>query len=92
MKSAAPTNAERLRISDHGATPAPVHPYPYRLSTREIEVLQLVAAGHSNKEIGQQLKLFALTVRSHLSRIGRKMDTGDQAQMVALAMRAGIIH
>ncbi len=92
MKSAAPTNVERPRISDHGAIPAPVHPYPYRLSTREIEVLQLVAAGHSNKEIGQELELSALTVRSHLSRIGRKMDTGDRAQMVALAMRAGIIH
>jgi len=31
-------------------------------------------------------------VKSHLSRIGRKVATGDRAQMVALAMRAGVIH
>ncbi len=62
------------------------------LSAREIEVLQLVADGQSNKEIGEALKLSALTVKSHLSRIGRKVATGDRAQMVALAMRAGVIR
>jgi DNA-binding NarL/FixJ family response regulator len=62
------------------------------LSAREIEVLQLVADGQSNKEIGEALRLSALTVKSHLSRIGRKVTTGDRAQMVALAMRAGVIH
>ena len=65
---------------------------PYRLSAREIEVLQLVAAGHSNKEIGETLNLSALTIRSHLTRTGRKIGTGDRAQMVAHAMRARIIH
>jgi DNA-binding NarL/FixJ family response regulator len=65
---------------------------PYRLSAREIEVLQLVAAGHSNKEIGETLNLSALTIRSHLTRTGRKLGTGDRAQMVAHAMRARIIH
>lgn len=62
------------------------------LSAREIEVLQLVADGQSNKEIGEVLNLSALTVKSHLSRIGRKVATGDRAQMVALALRAGVIH
>ena len=38
------------------------------------------------------LSLSALTVKSHLSRIGRKLGTGDRAQMVALAMRAGVIR
>lgn len=65
---------------------------PRELSAREIEVLQLVADGQSNKEIGEALKLSALTVKSHLSRIGRKVATGDRAQMVALAMRAGVIR
>ena len=59
---------------------------------REVEVLQLVADGRSNKEIGEALNLSALTVKSHLSRIGRKLGTGDRAQMVALAMRAGVIR
>jgi DNA-binding NarL/FixJ family response regulator len=65
---------------------------PRELSAREVEVLQLVADGRSNKEIGDALSLSALTVKSHLSRIGRKLGTGDRAQMVALAMRAGVIR
>ena len=62
------------------------------LSGREIEVLRLVADGQSNKEIGDQLGLSALTVKSHLARIARKLGTGDRAEMVALAMRAGVIR
>jgi DNA-binding NarL/FixJ family response regulator len=65
---------------------------PRELSAREIEVLQFVAEGQSNKEIGTELNLSALTVKSHLSRIGRKLGTGDRAQMVALALRAGVIR
>ncbi|MDR7303179.1 response regulator [Haloactinomyces albus] len=65
---------------------------PRELSGREVEVLQFVADGRSNKEIGEALNLSALTVKSHLSRIGRKLGTGDRAQMVALAMRAGVIR
>jgi DNA-binding NarL/FixJ family response regulator len=63
----------------------------HELSTREIEVIRLVADGRSNKWIGDQLSLSALTVKSHLARIGRKLGTGDRAHMVALAMRAGVI-
>lgn len=61
------------------------------LSAREIEVLRLVADGRSNKAIGQAMGLSALTVKSHLARIARKLGTGDRAGMVAVAMRAGII-
>ncbi len=61
------------------------------LSSREIEVIRLVADGRSNKWIGDELNLSALTVKSHLARIGRKLGTGDRAHMVALAMRAGVI-
>jgi DNA-binding NarL/FixJ family response regulator len=62
------------------------------LSAREVEVLGLVADGQSNKEIGEQLGLSALTVKSHLARIARKLGTGDRAEMVALTMRAGAIR
>lgn len=61
------------------------------LSAREIEVLRLVADGRSNKAIGQTMGLSALTVKSHLARIARKLGTGDRAGMVAVAMRGGII-
>ena len=63
----------------------------HELSAREVEVIQLVAEGRSNKWIGDQLSLSALTVKSHLARIGRKLGTGDRAHIVALALRAGIV-
>jgi DNA-binding NarL/FixJ family response regulator len=62
-----------------------------QLSGREVEVLQHVANGRSNKEIGAALGLSALTVKSHLARIARKLGTGDRAEMVMLALRAGVI-
>jgi DNA-binding NarL/FixJ family response regulator len=55
-------------------------------------VLQLVAAGRSNRDIGGELNLSALTVKSHLARIARKLGTGDRAEMVAVALRAGVIN
>jgi DNA-binding NarL/FixJ family response regulator len=61
------------------------------LSAREIQVLQLVADGKSNKDIGDELGLSALTVKSHLARIARKLGTGDRAEMVATALRSGAI-
>ena len=61
------------------------------LSGREVEVLQLVGDGRSNKEIGESLGLSALTVKSHLARIARKLGTGDRAEMVVVAMRAGVV-
>jgi DNA-binding NarL/FixJ family response regulator len=61
------------------------------LSAREIQVLQLVAEGKSNKDIGDELGLSALTVKSHLARIARKLGTGDRAEMVVTAMRAGAV-
>jgi DNA-binding NarL/FixJ family response regulator len=81
-----------------GTTPA-IHPRPRAarltgaeaLSGREVEVLQLVSDGRSNKEIGEALGLSALTVKSHLARIARKLGTGDRAEMVVVAMRAGVV-
>ena len=61
---------------------------PASLSAREIEVLRLVSGGKSNRDIGDCLGLSALTVKSHLARIARKLGTGDRAEMVVLAMRA----
>jgi DNA-binding CsgD family transcriptional regulator len=54
-------------------------------------VLALVADGKSNKDVGEHLGLSALTVKSHLARIARKLGTGDRAEMVAMAMRAGAV-
>ena len=61
------------------------------LSARERDILRLVADGHTNKEIGEKVDLSALTVKSHLARIARKLGTGDRAHMVALGIRSGVI-
>jgi DNA-binding NarL/FixJ family response regulator len=89
---AAPIGAAAARL--HRRRPgAPSHPGGYReLSGREVEVLRLVAEGQSNKAIGVSMGLSALTVKSHLARIARKLGTGDRAGMVAVALRTGIIH
>lgn len=81
--SSAVTTAAAGRYSPRGLAAA--------LSAREIEVLGLVANGRSNKEVGESLGLSALTVKSHLARIARKLGTGDRAEMVVVALRAGVI-
>lgn len=65
---------------------------PDELSLREIEVLEHVSRGRSNKDIGDALGLSALTVKSHLARIGRKLGTGDRAEMVARSFRSGLLR
>ena len=52
----------------------------------------LVADGRSNKWIAEHLSLSALTVKSHLSRISRKLGTGDRSHQVAVAIRAGMLR
>ncbi len=86
-----PSVASLLAAGLRGGT-APGDGGVSELSGREVEVLRLVADGRSNKEIGDRLGLSALTVKSHLARIARKLGTGDRAEMVALAMRAGVIR
>ena len=68
--------------------PAPAHP---ELTARELGVLKLVADGHSNRRIGEDLGLSALTVKSHLARISRKLGTGDRAELVAIVIRGGLL-
>ena len=80
-----------IRLTDRGHRVAhPLDP-ACRLSPREVEVVRLVADGLSNKAIGEQLSLSALTVKNHLARVGRKLGTGDRAHIVAIACRGGMI-
>lgn len=74
------------------APAAPARPSLPELSARELGVLRLVADGRSNRLIGEDLGLSALTVKSHLARISRKLGTGDRAQLVAIVLRAGVLQ
>ena len=59
------------------------------LSPRELQVLELVAAGRTNKEIAVQLDISNQTVKNHVSSILRKLAVNDRTQAVVYAMRRG---
>ena len=61
------------------------------LSAREIEVLALVAAGNSNREIGARLSVTEETAKAHLKRIIAKLGANDRTHAVTLALARGIL-
>lgn len=61
------------------------------LSPRELQVLELVAAGRTNKEIALLLDISNQTVKNHVSSILRKLAVNDRTQAVVYAMRRGWI-
>jgi two-component system NarL family response regulator len=62
------------------------------LSEREIEVLQRIAAGRSNKEIGSELFISEGTVKSHVKSIFAKLNVISRTEAVATATRRGLIR
>jgi len=62
------------------------------LSAREIEVLQRIAAGKSNKEIGAELFISEGTVKTHVKSIFSKLDVMSRTEAVATATRRGLIQ
>ena len=62
-----------------------------RLSSREVEVLQLVAEGATNKEIGDSLFISENTVRAHLSSILEKLHLANRAQAASFAVEKGLV-
>jgi len=62
------------------------------LSEREREVFQLIAEGHSNKDIAQLLHLSPGTVETHRARVMEKLDVHSAAQIVLYAVRKGVIR
>jgi NarL family two-component system response regulator LiaR len=60
------------------------------LTGREIEVLQLIATGHSNREISGQLSISEATVRTHVSNILSKLNLCSRTQAALYALRRGL--
>jgi DNA-binding NarL/FixJ family response regulator len=84
-----PKIARRLvgYFSDPG--PAPAEAFP-ELTSREAEVLDLIARGMSNREIARRLYLSPKTVRNHTSNIFLKLRVADRAQAIVRAREAGL--
>jgi DNA-binding NarL/FixJ family response regulator len=80
-----PLVAARLLQRHEPATPAET------LSPREREVLQLIAVGRLNKEIGVALGITERTVKFHVSTILAKLGAGNRTEAVALAKQRGLL-
>jgi DNA-binding NarL/FixJ family response regulator len=61
------------------------------LTPRELEILRLVASGHSNKQIAQLLFVSVGTVKDHLEAVYRKLEVSDRTHAVAVALRKGLL-
>ena len=62
------------------------------LTTREIDVLRLIAGGNSNKLIADQLSIGEATVKSHVTNILSKLGANDRSHAVTIALKRGIIQ
>ncbi len=63
-----------------------------QLSSRELEVLVLIAKGLSNKEVGSRLNIVEATVKVHVTNILTKLGVADRTQAILAGMKRGIIH
>jgi DNA-binding NarL/FixJ family response regulator len=61
------------------------------LTRRQCEILQLIAEGHSTKEIAGTLDLGVKTVETHRARLMDRLDIHDVAGLVRFAIRAGLV-
>jgi RNA polymerase sigma factor (sigma-70 family) len=71
--------------------PAVVHTATDELSAREIEVLELVVDGKTNKEIAEALVITENTVKNHLSNILDKLHLQNRIQLAVYAVRQGLV-
>jgi DNA-binding NarL/FixJ family response regulator len=61
-----------------------------QLTSRELEVLKLIARGYSNAEIASQLYISDATVKIHVKRVLQKLDLRDRVQAVVVAYETGL--
>ena len=73
------------------ATEIATHVADEVLSEREIEVLQCVAAGKSNKQIATELEISEGTVKTHMKSILPKLEASDRTHAVTIALKRGIL-
>ena len=91
-ESAAEPAAPIMEPAPPRAEPAPLGALFVKLSPREIEILDLVARGNSNKIIGRKLNISDQTVKNHISAILRKLEVNDRTEAVVYALRNGWIR
>lgn len=86
-----PAVAGRVLEQAMGASATPPSIITEQLSDREVEVLRLLAAGLSNRDIAQWLHLSEGTVRNYVSAIIAQLGVSDRTQAAILAVRHGLV-
>jgi DNA-binding NarL/FixJ family response regulator len=77
----------------NGSSPKRSSQEPHdRLTAREMEILELLAAGVTNKQIARNLDIADKTVRNHLSHIYEKLQISDRSQALLYAMKRGMVQ
>jgi len=85
-----PAIAEKV-MRQFSALPGKQTPLVDDLTPREIEVLELIAGGRSNKEIAEALSLSEKTVKNHINNIFSKLHVCDRSQAMLYAIRQGLV-
>jgi two-component system, NarL family, response regulator DevR len=83
--SVAATVLDRLRATDE----IPAQPSVIPLSNTQLEIVRLIAAGFSNREIADRVHLSQNTVKSHVQEIFRKLDVDNRVEAALTATRKG---
>ncbi len=78
-----------LRAAGHGVKRR--REWPAELTTREVEVLRLVACGYSNREIANQLTISRKTAGNHVEHIYMKIGVSNRARAGLYAMKHGLM-
>jgi DNA-binding NarL/FixJ family response regulator len=89
-----PSSVRRV-IDELAGQPDPLRASPAlleELTSRELEVMVLVAGGLSNEEIAQQLVVTLATAKTHVSRVMTKLRAHHRAQLVTLAYESGLVQ
>lgn len=84
-------SAARL-ASANGATRSPEQLLAAQLSRREMQVLELIAAGTSNRDIAHRLGISPNTVRSHINAVLSKLQLRSSLEAAAFAVRTGLVR
>lgn len=80
-------DSDRLKAILHGIETVRHDNLKEKLSSKEAQIVELVAEGFKNREIADRLLLSEQTVKSHLGRIFRKMHVSNRSQLVSMIMR-----
>jgi two-component system, NarL family, response regulator len=83
--------SNQIQAAIHQNEEPPASANEYQLTNRELEVLRLIATGHTNQQIAENLYITAGTVRVHVHAVLHKLNVGDRTQAAIVALQRNLI-